>query len=145
MFLQKQHVTTFLFFIKIETYYRLKNQFNYGSHIFPRIFCFTVTFFKAVNIVVLISYAIFIWNIFRSVIVLCIMHQADVLGYLVRQCICNKLYNNKLSLHNRLYCQVYRIIEYCNERVRNLLVRNLGTLLMKPFAVTVRSLLKLAL
>ena len=34
-------------------------------------------------------------------------------------------------------------IGYCNERVRNLLVRNIDTLLMKPFAVTVRSLLKL--
>ena len=33
-------------------------------------------------------------------------------------------------------------IGYCNERVRNLLVRNIGTFLMKPFAVTVRSLLK---
>jgi len=73
------------------------------------------------------------------------MHQTDGLGYLVRQCICNTSYNKKLSLHNRLYCQVYRIIEYCNERVRNLFVRNIGTLLMKPYAVTVRSLLKLAL
>ena len=35
---------------------------------------------------------------------------------------------------------------YFNERVRNVIVRrNIGTLLMKPFAVTVRSLLKLVL
>ena len=37
------------------------------------------------------------------------------------------------------------VCEYCNEFVRNLLVRYISTLLMNLFAVTVRSLLKLAL
>ena len=38
------------------------------------------------------------------------------------------------------WSQMKKTVRYCNERVRNLLVRNIGTLMMRPFAVTVRSL-----